>query len=249
MGSISVVIPCLDDAVMLRACLAAVAAQRRPADEVIVVDNGSRDDSVAVAVAAGARVVVEPRRGIWPATAAGFDAAHGAILARLDADSVPPEDWLERVERRMAAADAPTAVTGPGHFYGGTRATRWIARRLYIGGYFWAVGLMLGHPPLFGSNYALRADAWRNLREIVHRDRADLHDDLDLAWWLQPGMTVAYEPSLLVDVSARPFDSWSALGRRLRMAFHTLAVEWREWPPLTRRAERRDAAAEDQAVA
>ncbi|MCM3656752.1 glycosyltransferase [Agromyces mediolanus] len=255
MGSISVVIPCLDDAAMLRACLAALAGQTRPPDEVIVVDNGSRDDSAAVALAAGARVVTQPRRGIWPATAAGFDAARGELLARLDADSVPPSDWLARVEERMARTDAPTAVTGPGRFYGGTAFTRWVARYLYIGGYFWAIGILLGHPPLFGSNYALRADAWRELRGIVHRDRADVHDDLDLAWWLRPGMSVAYEPTLVVEVSARPFDSWAALGRRLRMAFHTLAVEWREWPALARRAEHREAArdaaadAGDQAVA
>ena len=69
----------------------------------------------------------------------------------------------------------------------------------------------------------------------MHRDRPDLHDDLDLAWWLQPGMTVAYDRALVVGVSARPFDSFPEIGRRLRMAFHTLGVEWRAWPPFERR--------------
>jgi glycosyltransferase involved in cell wall biosynthesis len=239
MSTISVIIPCLDDARLLEACLAALAAQTRPADEIVVVDNGSSDDSVAIAEAAGARVLHEARRGIWPATATGLDAATGEVLARLDADSVPPADWLERIEWVMDADDRPTAVTGPGAFYGGTPATRWIARYVYIGAYTHVVGLLLGHAPLFGSNYAIRRDAWLQLRDLVHRDRADVHDDLDLTWWLRPGMWVAYERTLVVGVSARPFDTWRGLGRRVRMGFHTLAVEWRAWPPLERLADRR----------
>lgn len=49
--SISVVIPCLNDADLLRRCLVSLAAQEVPADEIIVVDNGSTDDSIEVALA------------------------------------------------------------------------------------------------------------------------------------------------------------------------------------------------------
>ncbi len=239
MGTISVIVPSLDDAGYLAVCLDALAKQTRPADEVIVVDNGSTDATAEVARAAGARVVDQPVRGIWPATAAGFDAASGDLLARLDADSVPSPEWLAEIERRMSQRDRPTVVTGSGVFYGGTAPRRWIARHIYIGGYFYWIGILLGHPPIFGSNYAMRADAWLKLRDLVHRDRADLHDDLDLAWWLQPGMSVVYDRALIVGVSARPLASLPELARRVRMAFHTLGVEWRAWPPFERRAVRR----------
>jgi glycosyltransferase involved in cell wall biosynthesis len=239
MDTISVVIPSRNDARYLTACLDALARQTRPADEVIVVDVDSTDATAEVARAAGAHVVRQATLGIWPATAAGFDAASGSLLARLDADSVPAPDWLEQVERRMSRSDHPTAVTGTGVFYGGTAPRRWIARHLYLGGYFAAIGAVLGHPPVFGSNYALRRDAWGALREVVHRDRADVHDDLDLSWWMQPGMSVVFDPALIVGVSARPFDSVGELGRRLSMAARTLRVEWRAWPPLRRRADRR----------
>ena len=60
---ISVVVPVLNDSPMLAQCLAALALQTRPADEIVVVDNGSTDDTAAVATAGGARVVPEPVTG------------------------------------------------------------------------------------------------------------------------------------------------------------------------------------------
>lgn len=218
MTSISVVIPSFNDAVMLRTCLLALAAQTRQADEVVVVDNGSTDDTAAVAEAAGARVVSEPLRGVWPATVAGFDAAVGAIVARIDADSVPPPDWLERVEAILDAAPPLSAVTGPGDFYGANRLVCWIGENIYIGGYFWFVGWLLGHPPLFGSNFAMHSAIWTFLRPELDPTQPRVHDDLHLSYRLTPDMTVIYEKSLRVGVSARPFSSVRGLSRRLGWA-------------------------------
>ena len=55
MATISVVIPTRNDADMLAVCLAALAGQTRPADEIVVVDNASTDNTAAVCAAAGAR--------------------------------------------------------------------------------------------------------------------------------------------------------------------------------------------------
>lgn len=218
MTLISVVVPSWNDAVMLRRCLAALAVQTRPPDEIVVVDNGSTDDTAAVAVAAGARVVVESRRGVWPATVAGFDAAQGDIIARLDADSVPPPDWLERVEEILATSGARSAVTGPGDFYGGNRFTHWVGEHVYIAGYFWFIGGLLGHPPLFGSNLAVRRALWTALRPRVDPTLERIHDDLQLSFLLEPDMTVVYDRTLRVGVSARPFSSLRGLGRRVGWA-------------------------------
>ncbi|MEQ1737533.1 MAG: glycosyltransferase, partial [Rhodoglobus sp.] len=47
MSRVSVVIPALNDSVMLASCLRALAKQTRLPDEIIVVDNGSTDDTAA----------------------------------------------------------------------------------------------------------------------------------------------------------------------------------------------------------
>jgi glycosyltransferase involved in cell wall biosynthesis len=54
--------------------------------EVIVADNASEDDSAALAARAGARVVVEPRRGYGSAYLAGFAASRGEYIVMADAD-------------------------------------------------------------------------------------------------------------------------------------------------------------------
>jgi glycosyltransferase involved in cell wall biosynthesis len=225
---VSVVIPSFNDAVLLRQCLSALAVQTRQADEIVVVDNDSTDDTVAVATEAGARVIHEPIRGIFPATAAGFDAAVGDLLLRLDADSVPGPDWIARVLDAFDAEPELDALSGPGRFYGAGAVIRWIAEHLYIGAYSTIVEAILGHPVLFGSNLALRAEVWRRLRHRVHRHVPHVHDDFDIAINLEPDMLVRFDRTLVVGVSARPFSSPAGLLRRLDWAFGTMRINHRE---------------------
>ena len=235
MAIISVVIPALNDAGMLARCLDALALQTRKADEIVVVDNGSTDNTSAVALAAGARVVHEPRRGIPAATAAGFDAAIGDLIGRLDADSVPAADWLERIEKTFERDPGLAAVTGPGQFYGAGRTVNRAGEVLYIGGMFWSMGWLLGHPPLFGSNLAIRRSAWIRVRNTAHRDVRQVHDDLDLSFQFAPGMRIERDNDLRVGISARPFKSLPGLGRRLYWVYTTLEINSKDGSLLRRR--------------
>ncbi len=86
---VSVVIPCLNEAESVAQCvekaLRGIAACGLPG-EVIVVDNGSTDDSAQLARDAGARVVDEPRRGYGSAYLRGFSEARGQYFLMGDAD-------------------------------------------------------------------------------------------------------------------------------------------------------------------
>lgn len=236
--AVSVVIPTRNDEEMLRTCLQLLSRQSRPADEIIVVDNASSDDTSAVCAAAGVRRIPVDLQGIPATAAAGFDAAAGDIIARLDTDSRPPADWLERVEAALAAAGPMALVTGPAHFYGGRPWVRWAGRHVVLNGYFKVSQVLLGHPPVFGSNFALRREVWEEIRHTVVRNNADVHDDLDISYRLRPGMTVIYDPTLTVGVSARPLTSWASLRRHWAMTVTTCRVEFREEAPLRRRLDR-----------
>jgi len=224
---------------MLAVCLAALARQTRPADEIVVIDNASTDNTAELCAAAGARRIAVELPGIAASTAYGFDEARFELIARLDADSIPPADWLERVEAMLEEAGPLSAVSGPGDFYGETRFARWVGTNIYIPGYFWAMEKLLGHPPLFGSNLALRSDAWDRIRVSVHRGLPPVHDDLDISYQIPPEVQVIADPTLRVQVSARPLASWHSVGRRLAMAWTTFGVEFKQEGPFRRRRRRR----------
>jgi len=86
-----VVIPVLNDAATVEAAIRSLVAQTYRNLEVIVVDDGSTDESAAVASRAGdarVRVIRQPRRGVPAARNVGCRLAGGEYLACLDADDV-----------------------------------------------------------------------------------------------------------------------------------------------------------------
>ncbi len=107
----SVVIPTLDAADELAATLAALAGARL-VGEIIVADGGSSDDSVAVAHAAGARIVKAPR-GRGTQLAAGAAAASSDWLLFLHADCSLAPGWEQAVDTFVTA---PGAADRAGYF-------------------------------------------------------------------------------------------------------------------------------------
>jgi glycosyltransferase involved in cell wall biosynthesis len=234
---VTVVIPCLNDAGFLRACLEALSHQTRPADEVVVVDNGSTDASRKVARRFDVTLGYEKRRGIWPAAAHGYDLASrdADVIARLDADSVPPRDWVERVVAAFEADPGLDALTGGAEFYGGSALVHYLGEHYYIGAMYAVLTPAFGHAPVFGSNFAMRTALWKRVRRHVASDDPVIHDDLDLSIRFPAGTKVVYDPTLVMPVSARPFASPGALGLRLKKALWTFQRSWPAGAPWVKR--------------
>ena len=97
---VTVVIPLFNDAATIGGVLAALAVQTgAPAYEVIAVDDGSTDQGPAL-VNPPARLIRQANAGPAAARNRGAAAARGDILLFLDADCIPPANWI----RRMSAA-------------------------------------------------------------------------------------------------------------------------------------------------
>ncbi len=99
---VSVIVPARNEAARLPALLAALSAQTRPADEVIVVDDHSEDATAALAAAAGTHVVAAPQlpkgwTGKTWACSTGAELSTGDVLVFLDADTEPGADLVARL--------------------------------------------------------------------------------------------------------------------------------------------------------
>jgi glycosyltransferase involved in cell wall biosynthesis len=229
--SVSVIIPVRDDAQLLRRCLHALAQQTVAPLEIIVVDNGSHDETADVARAAGVILVRQPEPGVLAASAAGYDAAAGDLLARLDADCVPGADWVRSVVDAFADP-AVAAVTGGAHLVEGPARMRRLVPAAYLAAYYGVLTVTLGHVPLFGSNMAMRRDAWIDVSSDVHRHDELVHDDLDIAFHLGETHRIRYEPNLSMGISARPFGDLRSFIHRIRRGYHSVIIHWpRQFPP------------------
>lgn len=109
MKTVSVIIPSYNYARYVREAIDSVLAQARPPLEIIVVDDGSTDDTATVLATYGDRIRVfqQKNQGVAIARNTGIAAARGEYVAFMDADDI----WLPRkLELQMARFDADPAL-------------------------------------------------------------------------------------------------------------------------------------------
>jgi glycosyltransferase involved in cell wall biosynthesis len=200
---LSVAIPVLDEEQLIGDCLEALHQQSETVDEIIVVDNGCTDGTVDIARAAGVTVVEEPRRGVTYARNAGFAAATGDILARIDADTLAIPGWAAAIRRAFAGDPDLAGLAGPAGLTRLSRGDRIVGRTAYEA--FRIVHqLTIGEGPLmYGHNMALRRSAWQRIRDLVTTGDDRISEDVDIALALHhTRQRVEYEPGMLVTIAA-----------------------------------------------
>ena len=112
---ISVVLPVYNRASYVGEAIESVLGQTRPPDELIVVDDGSTDDSVAVVerwARPSLRVVRQENRGIGGARNSGLREVTGDLVAFIDSDDLWERDKLERQAVALRESDDVQLVFG-----------------------------------------------------------------------------------------------------------------------------------------
>ena len=111
---LAVIVPAFNAAATIGACLAAIRAQTRKPDEIIVIDDGSTDDTGALARRVGVRLLVNSAAAKGPAYARneGVRAAKAEILVFVDADVALEEDAIAILESALFADPSISAVFG-----------------------------------------------------------------------------------------------------------------------------------------
>src|SRR5579859_1325560 len=122
---VSVIVPARNAQQTLGLCLDALYREGIPGSgtELLVVDDGSIDQTASIGTQTGARILIAGGRGPAAARNVGVQASCGEILMFLDADTAPRPGWLRAM---LAPFEDPDVVAVKGRYY--TRQEELVAR-------------------------------------------------------------------------------------------------------------------------
>jgi len=197
--TLTLVIPVYNEEDYLAACLDSIGSQTVKPDEVLVIDNNSTDSTIKIAGKYDfVKILHEKRQHQVFAQANGFNHSKSDILGRIDADSVLPSYWVEKIKTAFADNDV-IAVTGGADPYDAPMSL--LATSIF-NWYTFMVRMIVGHRILWGANCAIRKSAWKSVRDEIMM-RPDIWEDYDLAFCLSKLGRIRYIRGLRVGFSLR----------------------------------------------
>lgn len=198
---VSVVIPVYNEEKYIKNCLDSLMEQEEKPDEIIVVDNNCTDKTVSIVKKyQGIKIIQEKKQGIIAARNAGFDHAQGDIVARCDADSVVPPDWIKNINNDFSMDSSIVAVSMPVL----VNDIKWGDKFLFLFYlYMFIPRIFIGHYPLVGPSMAVRKTAWEKIKQELCIDGKKVHEDLDISFHIRKLGKVYHDKKNLVLTSGR----------------------------------------------
>lgn len=205
---ISVIIPALNEEKYIKYPISGLEHQSfKGGFETIVVDGGSEDKTRDIAQKS-AKVVVDLRKGAGAGRNKGASISKGKILVFIDADTKPTSDLLSAYANAFKDKEI-VAATGP--IYPLEKANLRIRLGYkFVSVYFVKFTIKIGMPSVVGSNFAVRADAFRKIKGF---DESLLtYEDWDLSNKLKKLGKITYVNRAVVKTSVRRVAAWGISG-------------------------------------
>jgi glycosyltransferase involved in cell wall biosynthesis len=238
---VAVIIPAHDSARFLGEAIASVRAQTLAPDELVVVDDGSRDGSGELAEALGARCIRQENRGPGAARNRGVGATGAELLAFLDADDLFLPHKLERqvahfADRSVVAACADAWIRRDGRRGAAKNAGKALPATLSF------TDLLAGNPVVC-STVVVRREAFERAGAFDEDPALIATEDYDL--WLRLARLGAFrcesEPLAEYRVHANSLSAAERFRRGVERIMDKVEQQWGHEPGVRDLARRRRA--------
>lgn len=195
---VSVVIPAYNEERYIGSCLESLMNQDIPPEEIIVVNNNSTDKTAEIVNQFPVRLLTEDTKNVIIARNKGFDSAVNDILARTDADTQLPPNWIAKIKENFKN-NTIDALSGPISYYDTPVKTPFFSK------IFYSVAENIFHyPVLIGPNMAITKKIWNQVKSIVCTDPTQVHEDIDIGIHIaEIGGKIMIDPDLVVQSSGR----------------------------------------------
>ncbi len=198
--SISIIIGVYNGAEMIGACLESLLNQNYPSHlyDIIVVENGSTDNTVDVVRRYPVRLFQSPTRGLASARNYGLMRSDAEIIASTDADCIAHPDWLRELARPYADAE----VGGVGGYIAAYARDDRTTVELFLEEYAPLINFISGEheflPHLLGANASYRRHLL--LRIGGYNERLVTAEDVDVSWRIQleTGARLVYAATAII---------------------------------------------------
>ncbi len=193
-ANVAIVIPVYNGEATLDACLRACLAQTHADVQVVVVDDGSTDDTAAIATRYAVTYVRQDQSGPAAARNLGAKSVTSDYIAFTDADCIPDPRWIEQL---LLAFDED--VVAAGGTYGNENAESWLSRMIHEEIQVRHAGFGRDVDFLGSLNVMYRRDAFEAAGGFDETFRTASGEDNDLAYRLQDaGGRLVFSPHAIV---------------------------------------------------
>jgi glycosyltransferase involved in cell wall biosynthesis len=209
---ITVIVPAFNEEKLIRTCLESLIAQNPRPDEILIVDNSSKDNTVKIVEAVIAEnpnvkinLIHEKKQGCHHARETGWRAAQGEVIVHVDADETFPAGWMAKIHQLLAEKPEVGAFGGVIRFENAPFII-WLTQVLYNRVYPYGQQIVKGFPYLCGGMTVVKRKVLEAMDGYVKKPDNQLDDYYLASTAHKLGFKLHYTPSLWVNHSLRRYD-------------------------------------------